>query len=93
MWTFKMNAVNMCVIAQIESSCEPNLKFPKAFILWHLPAYITVNKTKDTLQACANYFGYLGLKLKGIIILVLVKVCAVYNGVGSPNIHQGLWRS
>ena len=65
MWTFEVNAVNTCVITQIESSCGLNLKCPKAFILWHLPAYITVNKAKDTLQACANYFGYLRLKLKG----------------------------
>ena len=44
-----MKAIGMCVIAQIESSCGLNFKFPEAFILLHLPAYVMVNKTKDTL--------------------------------------------
>ena len=49
MLTFKMKAIDMCVIAQTESSCGSNFKLPAAFILSHLPAFVTVNKTKDTL--------------------------------------------
>ena len=86
-----MNAIDVCVIAQVESNCGSNFKFSEAFILLHLPAYVTVNKTKDTLQACANYFGYFALKLKRNIILMVVSVSVVYNGVGSPYFHWGLW--
>ena len=44
-----MNAIDAHVITQVESNCGLNLKFPEAFIMLHLPAYVTVNKTKDTL--------------------------------------------
>ena len=67
-----MNVIDACVIAQIESSCGSNFKFPEVFILLHLPAYVTVNKTKDTSQTCANYFGYFAMKLKRNIILMVV---------------------
>ena len=45
-----MNAINACVIAQIESSCGSNFKFPEAFILLHLPAYVT-GQTKQKIPS------------------------------------------
>ena len=37
------------------------------------------------------YFVHFGLKLKRIAVSVFVILPGVYIGVGSPNIHKGLW--